>query len=105
MGTKVCSKCGKLFFSNGNNLCVQCLEVYQKEEDIVFDYLRKRKAEITIEQLSKETEVPLDVLMDMFYHDRFIGDYVVTSPCEVCGERIRQGKLCKKCASKLCSGY
>lgn len=102
MGTQVCSKCGKLFFSNGNNICLKCLEFYQSQEDRVFEYLSKRKEEVTIEQLNKETKVSLNILMEMFYRGRFMGDYAVASHCELCGDRIYQGKICKSCAKEFC---
>ncbi|MBU2701061.1 ribosomal protein L37E [Sporomusaceae bacterium BoRhaA] len=101
MGTKVCNKCGKLFFSNGNDICLECLEFYHSQEDRVFEYLSKRKEEVTIEQLNKETKVSLNILMEMFYRGRFMGDYAVASHCELCGERIYQGKICKGCAAEF----
>lgn len=102
MGTEVCSKCGKLFFSNGGNLCLECLDRYNLAEECVFDYLRGRKEAVSIAQLHQETKVPLNTILEMFYRGRFIGDYLVTASCEICGEDIVQGKICKKCATELC---
>jgi ribosomal protein L32 len=102
MGTRVCSKCKKLFFSNGRDICLECIEFYHSQEDIVFEYLSKRKEEVTLEQLNSETKVSLNILMDMFHRGSFIGRCIVASQCEICGERIYQGKICKKCATELC---
>ena len=96
-----CPKCRKLYLKI-RDICDEC---YQKQENdfiIVASYLRENLGD-TIQEVSDATQVSVAQIRQFILAGRLIvGNFPNLSyPCEICGELIRSGKVCKSCMDTI----
>jgi len=100
-----CTFCKKPFASLGGRACPACLEQIDKDFITVRDYIYEHKHS-NIDIISKETEVPKQIIMHLLKEGRLIidspdGDGLLI--CEMCKKPINTGRLCKECMGKVSS--
>ena len=102
MEMRNCKKCGKVFASFGDKVCVDCKreedELFTKVKEYIYDHPRA-----SIKEVSRETEVDEDIILRYMREGRIevADDSLSTLTCEKCGKIIRTGKYCVDCQKKL----
>jgi len=101
---KNCSWCGKVFAHAGDNVCPACRKQEDEDFDRVYDYLKKERA-ATIDEVHEETGVEKSRIIKFIRQGRFIAEdgkrFDIFVECENCGDPIREGRYCDKCAKTL----
>ncbi|MCE5286520.1 MAG: flagellar protein [Pelosinus sp.] len=102
MNLKNCTGCGKLYVENPSGLCPECFEKEEKEELIITEYMRKVD-KASMKQIHEETGVSERTIMRMMKKGRFVGNFEISYPCELCGAPITEGRLCNDCGMNILS--
>ena len=97
-----CPICGKMFLKIGNkNTCNSC---GKREEELfgeVRDYLRDYP-NASVAEVITQTEVPEELVFEWIKQGRIESNgSTKTYNCEMCGNPIHMGKICKKCQDGL----
>lgn len=102
MNLSNCPQCGKVYVLNSYSLCPSCLREVEDQYRKCADYLRKNR-ECTLHELSEGTGVSVRLITRFIREGRIAAKDApnVLTPCESCGELIREGTLCAACRSKL----
>ncbi|MDI6799683.1 MAG: MerR family transcriptional regulator [Actinomycetota bacterium] len=102
-----CSECGKIFKSNGDDICPDCVVLEGEDLDRVKAFLRDNRL-AGIAEVSEATGVDESKIVKFVKDNRL----VVTSPipgveleCERCGKPILGGRFCSVCANSLKSTF
>ena len=98
---KNCSQCGKLFMSNGEKICPNCVKAQADLELVVVDYVRDHpKCKIT--EIMDETGAPESLIRRLIEEGRFEQVGVnLNYPCKKCGKPIIAGAYCEECLSEM----
>ncbi|CUH94441.1 hypothetical protein P22_0507 [Propionispora sp. 2/2-37] len=102
MGLKNCPECGRVFVENPAGMCPACLEQEERDEIKVVDFLRD-SGKASIEEIHLATGVKEKTILRMMKKGRFIGDFVISYPCETCGTLITEGRVCLACSKNITS--
>ena len=97
---KTCPRCKKIYAPTPFGVCYDCHNKELEQEDLIRDFLRTNN-KASIEQISLETGVGLDIIKKMMRSGRLQGDAQVEYPCEKCKKPITDGRLCKECTGSL----
>lgn len=101
-----CKECGKLFQYDGiSKLCFQCRRADEEDFRKVKDYLYEFPKE-TVTTVAIETEVPEEKILRYLREGKLeiSAESGILLECESCGEGIRSGRYCDKCAMELDRG-
>lgn len=101
-----CPQCGKLYVKNSFNLCPNCLREIEDQYRKCVDYLRKNRG-CNLHELSEGTGVSIRLITRFIREGRIAAKDApnVLTPCESCGEPIKEGTLCANCRSKLAKEF
>lgn len=98
---KNCSICGKIFMSNGEKVCPNCVQAQADMEVVVVDYVRDHP-KCKIPEIMEETGAPEHLIRRLIEEGRFVQLGVNLSyPCQKCGKPIVAGKYCEDCLSEM----
>jgi len=101
---KNCSWCGKVFAHPVDNVCPKCRQEEEEDFEKVYEYLKKER-NASIDDAHEATGVEKRRIIKFVRQGRFISDtgerFDIFVECENCGDPIREGKLCEKCAKTL----
>ncbi|MEF3305159.1 TIGR03826 family flagellar region protein [Paenibacillus sp. GYB003] len=102
MNLSNCPQCGKVYVKNSYNLCADCLREIEDQYRTCADYLRKNRS-CTLHELSDATGVSVRMITRFIREGRIAAKDApnVLTPCDSCGEPIKEGSLCDDCRSKL----
>lgn len=99
-----CPECGRLFVKGMHEICEQCRKEEDKQFDIVYNFIRqKENRSSTIADVIEGTQVDEDLIYKFIRQGRLqLSKFPnLGYPCQKCGKQIREGKLCKSCATEL----
>ena len=98
-----CKLCGKSFLKTGSRTtCTACTpkeeELFSSMKEYIFQYPKASMAEI-----AAQLDIPEQLIDDWITQKRveLKASSVKTYPCEMCGNPIHVGKICRKCQQKL----
>ncbi len=104
MELKNCHWCGRVFAHASDTVCPDCRKQEEKDFDKVFDFLKKKK-NATIAEVHEETGVEKRRIIKFIRQGRLLTDtgepFEIFVDCEKCGNPIREGRLCDRCADSL----
>ncbi|RKN78873.1 flagellar protein [Paenibacillus ginsengarvi] len=102
MNLSNCPQCGKVYVTNHYKLCANCLRDIEDQYRKCVDYLRQNRR-CNLNELSEGTGVSIRMIIRFIREGRISTKDApnVQTPCESCGEPIRDGTLCVGCRSKL----
>ncbi len=96
-----CSQCGKIFMSNGERLCPNCVQAQQDLELVVVDYVRDHP-KCKIPEIMEATQAPEMLIRRLIEEGRFEQVGVNLSyPCKKCGKPIVAGAYCEECKEEM----
>lgn len=103
---KNCPRCGRLFSSLKDSLCMNCLKAEEEQFETVRKYLKENPGN-TVAQVSRDTEVSVKKINRYLREGRLevtegLGDYLT---CLNCGTPIKTGKFCASCSNKLSKSF
>ncbi|TMV47168.1 flagellar protein [Paenibacillus mesophilus] len=106
MNLSNCPQCGKVYVKNSYNMCPNCLREIEDQYRKCVDHLRKNRS-CTLHELSEETGVPVRMIIRFIREGRIAAKDApnVLTPCESCGEPIKEGTLCANCRSQLAKDF
>src|SRR5699024_10051786 len=100
-----CERCGDIFASIADKeICQKC---YRKEEEDfkkVYQFLTKKKnREATLSEIVEATNVEEELIIKFLKQNRLRTSQFpnLFYPCEKCGDRISEGRLCQNCSSEI----
>lgn len=96
---KKCQRCGTIFQNRGKPYCKDCLDLYDKEFEIVRDYIYDHP-NANVEQISEETQVNPKTIFSFIKEGRIQMQKPVLS-CKICSAPIASGDTCESCKAKL----
>ncbi|MBS4535790.1 MerR family transcriptional regulator [Clostridium sp. D2Q-14] len=102
MGVRNCNKCGKIYNYDGFPYCSRC----RREEEELFQKVKAyiyNNPDATIQEVSEETEVSTKKILNYLRQGRLEvkdGSNLILD-CERCGQAIKTGRFCNKCAYEL----
>ena len=89
-----CSNCGKIFMSQGEKICPNCVQEQKELEVVVVDYVRDHP-KCKIPEIMEETKAPESLIRRLIEEGRFEQVGVNLSyPCKKCGKPIVAGQYC-----------
>lgn len=101
MELRNCRKCKKLFISiSGRITCQECYEEKEKSYDRVFEYLSKNP-DASVGDICKATKVTEDSIVELVKNKKIALNVSVEYKCEICGKKIKVGKVCEECKKKV----
>ncbi len=97
-----CALCGNTFFKIGHkNTCNSCGKREEELFAMVRDYLRDYP-NASVAEVITQTEVPEELVFEWIKQGRIESNgSTKTYNCEMCGNPIHMGKICKKCQDGL----
>jgi ribosomal protein L32 len=96
-----CPQCGKLYLENPLHMCPDCRDEYERQVEIVLDYMRN-VPRATVLEISAATGIKEKIIYDLIKRGALIGSNCVLSyPCGKCGKLIDYGKFCDECLNYL----
>ena len=96
-----CSMCGKIFMSNGEKICPNCVQAQQDLELVVIDYVRENP-KCRIPEIMEATKAPESLIRRLIEEGRFVQSGVpFTYPCKKCGKEIIAGQYCEDCLEEM----
>lgn len=100
---KNCRRCRKIFmYTMGPQICDACKKLENEEFEKVRTFVRDFPG-ATVQEVSKETEVPTHLIYRFLKEGRL--EVSESSPialqCENCGNRIKSGRFCITCSKRL----
>ena len=96
-----CSNCGKIFMSQGEKICPNCVQEQKELEVVVVDYVRDHP-KCKIPEIMEETKAPESLIRRLIEEGRFEQVGVNLSyPCKKCGKPIVAGQYCEDCLSEM----
>lgn len=103
-GLQSCLRCGNMFVYSGIGKCIceNCKKEDEEEFQTVKNYIYNNPL-ATIMEVSKETEVRVNRIKSYLKDGRLIiaDESPIFINCEVCGESIKYGRLCRNCADTI----
>jgi hypothetical protein len=103
-GLQVCLRCGNMFLYSGVGKCI--CEECKKEDELEFKTVKEyiySNPTATIMETSQETGVRVARIKSYLRDGRLVipdGSPIFLN-CEVCGENIKFGRVCRQCADSL----
>ena len=96
-----CSNCGKIFMSQGEKICPNCVQEQKELEVVVVDYVRDHP-KCKIPEIMEETKAPESLIRRLIEEGRFEQVGVNLSyPCRKCGKPIVAGQYCEDCLTEM----
>lgn len=95
-----CLHCGRICVETPSKMCPKCMEQEEEAELLVIEFLRKN-GRSSVEEIKDATGVHEETILRMLKKGRFVGDFVVQYPCELCGALITEGRLCSSCSQSI----
>lgn len=96
-----CSNCGKIFMSQGEKICPNCVQEQKELEVVVVDYVRDHP-KCKIPEIMEETKAPESLIRRLIEEGRFEQVGVNLSyPCRKCGKPIIAGQYCEDCLTEM----
>ncbi len=103
-GLQSCLRCGNMFLYSGVGKCIceNCKKEDEEEFQSVKNYIYDHPL-ATIMEISKETGVRVTRIKSYLRDGRLIisDDSPIFINCEICGESIKYGRLCRSCADTM----
>lgn len=99
-----CKNCGKLFVRTNSEVCSDCRKEEEKKFQIVYDFMKKRiNRQATVQQIVEGTGVEEELIIKFVKEKRLRATQFpnLSYPCEKCGAKIQEGKLCNNCSKQL----
>ncbi|MBU8905984.1 TIGR03826 family flagellar region protein [Desertibacillus haloalkaliphilus] len=99
-----CPKCGKLFVKGIRTVCNDCHKEVEKMFETVYQFIRRRENRAaTMEEVVEATGVSEQQISRFIREGRLqLAQFPnITYPCDSCGKRIREGRICSSCQSNL----
>ncbi|AEE97518.1 TIGR03826 family flagellar region protein [Mahella australiensis] len=101
MELRNCSRCGRLFASNGGELCPACLEELDEQYKVVREYVYTHP-KATIPEVSDATGVEEKIIFEFLREGRLeLKEPGLGLECERCGKPITTGRFCASCLREL----
>ncbi|UJW59114.1 hypothetical protein HXZ66_17710 [Bacillus sp. A116_S68] len=104
---KNCPNCDKLFVKALRPVCDACAREVEDKFETVYTFIRKREnRRASIEEVHEATEVEIDLIMQFVREGRLhLSQFPnLTYPCEKCGAKIREARLCANCRDEINEG-
>lgn len=102
MNIRNCTRCGKIYNYDGFKICHNCRKDDEQDFQKVKEYLYDNPG-ASVPEVSDGTEVEARKIIDFLREGRLEvaeGSNLILE-CENCGDSIRTGRFCDKCASGL----
>ena len=99
-----CPNCGEVFVKAFRPICNNCHGEIEEKFDIVYRFVRKKEnRRSSIEEVYSKTGVEKDLIYQFIRDGRLhLSQFPnLGYPCDQCGDMIRQGRLCSKCAGQI----
>jgi predicted amidophosphoribosyltransferase len=98
---KNCQVCNKVFAHPTRTMCDECYKEVQASFEAVKDYLLKNPG-ATVAEVAQETEIDVEVIYEFIREGRLsVIPRDAQLSCEICGDPITVGRVCRKCRSEL----
>lgn len=107
MNVVSCSKCNRLFESfSGRQICPTCSIEEDRKFALVRKFIRAHKGAGVFE-VSEACEVTTAAIINWVKEERlsFAEESNVVVECEECGTKIRMGRYCKTCKTKMIKNF
>lgn len=102
MSLRNCTRCGRVFMSDGHRLCRQCRKEENEQFELVKEYLARHK-NTNIFDVSEATGVATERIREWIRQGRLVsvtGERRLLT-CERCGLPIDRGRLCALCQQAM----
>lgn len=99
-----CARCGAVFVKSLRDICQNCYREEEKAFQTVYNFLKVRKnREATILEIVEATDVEEELIIKFVKEKRLTPkDFpMLAYPCQRCGEKITEGKLCTSCSKEI----
>lgn len=99
-----CPNCGRVFVKAFRPICDAChREVEEKYETVSRFIRRKENRMATVEEVHAKTGVEKELIFQFIREGRLHLTHFpnLGYPCEKCGAKIREGRLCKSCYNEI----
>lgn len=99
-----CSTCNRPYLKTGaGDQCPNCLREEQKNFEKVVEYLRE-KPRASLFEICEETGVSESLVLKFIRLGKLqLADGANYLTCSMCGQSIREGRLCASCSEKVSS--
>ncbi len=99
-----CLRCGSMFFYSGFGkcICAKCKEEDDAQFTLVKDYIYANHT-ATLKDVAAETGVSIGRIKSFLRDGRLVipDQSAVFIDCEVCGTKIKFGRVCRNCAESM----
>ena len=104
MELRNCSRCGKLFASNGSEICPACIEEMDEQYKLVRDYIYEHP-KATVPEVADATGVDEKTIFMLLKEGRLeLREPGLGLECERCGKAITSGRFCADCLKEIGQG-
>lgn len=103
MEVRNCRGCGRLFnYLAGPPICDSCKDALEDKFQMVKEFIRENST-ARMNEVAEKCEVSVPQLQRWIREERLVlsEDSPILFECENCGARIRTGRFCMSCKSKL----
>ncbi|MBU1366361.1 MAG: winged helix-turn-helix transcriptional regulator [Candidatus Omnitrophica bacterium] len=101
MKLKNCKKCQKLFVNVlGKDICQECCEKEEGKHKEILRYLNDNPS-ASIKEICESIKVSEKSIIELIKNKRVTLDISVEYACEVCGRKIKTGRVCVVCKGKI----
>lgn len=103
MTIKNCSRCGRMFQSEGpGKLCARCLDTDEEDFKVVREYVYDNPS-CNIPEVAEQTGVSEEKILKFLRQGKLIlkDELSMVLDCERCGKPIKSGRYCDSCTKEM----
>jgi len=101
MKLKNCKKCQKLFVNVlEKDICQECCEKEEEKHKEILRYLNNNP-NASIKEICESIKVSENNVIELIKYKRVTLGIPVEYNCEVCGRKIKAGRVCEVCKGKM----
>lgn len=106
MSVKNCTRCGRMFQSEGpSKLCARCVDNDEEDFKVVREYVYDNPNS-SIPQVAEDTGVSEEKILKYLRQGKLIlkDELSMVLDCERCGKPIKSGRYCDSCTQEMSRG-